>query len=864
MRKIYILASVLGFQLAAVAALETTGAEVCASADGVGEYYKWTSGGTLTVPAGGKKFDLLLVGGGGAGGFCRGGGGGGGGVIYREGYTLPEGTYTIVIGAGGVPDAWTKDNHPTSSGSCYQQAKSTSATCGGNTVLSLGETPVFCAVGGGGGGTFVLGNTTDSAGLPGGCGGGSAGKSTLSASGTADQGFAGGIAKSDNDMVSGGGGGAGGPGAPAQNGTVSGNGGVGFECLITGEKIRYAGGGGAGAYENRTSGLGGGGLKDAGGAGNGGTGGSGKNANDGMTAGVDGLGGGGGGSSGSANNWAYCIGAKGGSGVFILREVAATKPTLDHVSATLDGRTLTLSATLVTLGTSPDGTQEATSAIVSVAYGTDPEQLVFKPVKDDWTLTEAQWEYPISDLTAYTTYYWAIRVENNLGHAIRQDYTGSLFVEGRGQPLPGVVGFSDASIIYTYGGIVFGGDPFYAIDGRDDSRVDINVNDLRLAYDLGEAKHVGAFRMIFPKNGVGDNYIVDRMGELAVYGSNDKANWTLLTSQAQVGHELYGHAGEWLTYPVLVNGKFRYYEVRGLKYGNVLEMEFVAEEMGLKVDPPSVFGATDPNAADDPAGVTVSGVLTYSPSEETTIYGYWADEDFDADEAAWAAKGTRFAVTGAYKTGDAFSTKVPVAAKGRHYLRLFAQDGEEKTSSHRSWGFNIASKVAAVPCYVSHSTGKESLQNWYDGNVNNYCDTGTACSIIFDLSKIPSSDYLAGIRIWPRSGSGNYVEWVRHRTMKVSVSYDEGAITGSGETLVAGREVYQVADSSAVTNWQQLDEFINDAVVPVAKVEDLMVTLPKKQRRPHYLKIENVALNNMNELELRTVKGASGLIVIFQ
>lgn len=105
------------------AEMSQTGGEVIDL--GYAELYKWTStagGNTLTVPAGGKTVDILVVGGGGAGGFCRGGGGGGGGVVYQESVALPEGVYTITVGAGGTPDVIAK------SGDCYQQHGSTAGT----------------------------------------------------------------------------------------------------------------------------------------------------------------------------------------------------------------------------------------------------------------------------------------------------------------------------------------------------------------------------------------------------------------------------------------------------------------------------------------------------------------------------------------------------------------------------------------------------------------------------------------------------------------------------------------------------------------------------------------------------------------
>ena len=840
---------------ACVSALLAQGDEFTASvdptpsADGMGVYYKWTADGTFHVPAGGMKFDILLVGGGGAGGFCRGGGGGGGGVIYEQGVTLAEGDYTVTVGAGGVPDKWTKDTHPNpNSQNCFEQVKSSETTCGGNSVLTLSGTAVLTAIGGGGGGSFVNNNTGASEGWGGGSGGGSAGKSAVCPSGTDGQGFAGGGGGGavNNDNVSGGGGGAGAAGVTPNSSNASGNGGNGFECSITGLPVYYGGGGGAGAYENRTSGQGG--------LGGGGNGGSKKDANEGMTVGVDGLGGGGGGASGSGNKWEYCGGASGGSGVVILREAAASRPRIGEVTGELDGYNLVVSATLEDLGTDPEGTEDASSCKVFFGYGTDPDQIVLEEVESEWTLSKPTWTYRTSDLAHYTTFYWKVSVTNNLGYGIMSDSTGSVLVGGEGQPLPGIASFEDVTIGYTEDNKLCSADPYLAIDGNLSSRVDCGgETGYPLVYDVGEPKRVGVFQMVFP--GELSGYL-DRMRGLMVYGSNDRTNWSKLTSQAEVGLELA--AGVWLEYPILNPGNYRYYKVGGLKYSNIAEMRFVSEDMSLSVDPPALWASTDLGAADDAEGVTIKGELVNSPSEETEIYGYIAKDDYDFNEAAWAANGTKFTVEGDFKTGDAFTTKVPVAGKGRFYVRLFAKAGEEKTSAYRTWSFVAGGKAVTVPAYLSH----DYLSKWYDGNIGNYADVNDAASIIFDLSNVPASDYVAAVRVWPRSTGNNFVEWIRHRPMRVWVSY-KGEITGSGKTLVENREVFML-DSETGTQWSLAVPYFNDAVVSLARLEELLLDLGKKERHPKYIKIDNIVLNNLNELELRTLRELGGMYLIIK
>ena len=67
---------------------------------GAYKIHKFTSSGTLTVTGSGW-IEALLVAGGGGGGNDVAGGGGGGGVIHRYNIYIVNGSYSIVVGAGG-------------------------------------------------------------------------------------------------------------------------------------------------------------------------------------------------------------------------------------------------------------------------------------------------------------------------------------------------------------------------------------------------------------------------------------------------------------------------------------------------------------------------------------------------------------------------------------------------------------------------------------------------------------------------------------------------------------------------------------------------------------------------------------------
>jgi hypothetical protein len=210
----------------------------------------------------------ILVVGGGGGGFGSGeptaGGGGGGFIEQLIPLTLAASTTTVFVGDGGL------------------------STNGTSSYVNLAPT-VLTAFGGGR-------SNTGAAGSSGGSGAGGAGNQAGGA-GIVGQGFAGGNA-SGGFPFSGGGGGAGGTGSSVVNGSA---GGPGKGSDISGVLTYYAGGGGGTNTPAAPGGIGGGG---AGGLASSGAG----------TAGTPNTGGGGGGAGGNSFR-----GAKGGSGIVIIR-----------------------------------------------------------------------------------------------------------------------------------------------------------------------------------------------------------------------------------------------------------------------------------------------------------------------------------------------------------------------------------------------------------------------------------------------------------------------------------------------------------------------------------------------------------------
>ena len=282
----------------------------------VGKYYSGATGpdvtgGTITIDGNytvhtflangnyitdtAQTLDYLIVAGGGggggdnAGGVDSAGGGGAGGYRSFTGIALPAGTFAAVVGDGGNGKIGHGDGDKGSQSSF-------------NSQTSEG--------GGYGAGSNNCGGT-------GGSGGAAGGRQTCVAAGNTPstspaQGFPGGHGTGGGDA--GGGGGGGGAIGGNSDGTNGGTGGIGGQNSISGTATYYAGGGGGGSYGSANSGPGG--------AGGGGAGGDGAPG----TIGTPNTGGGGGGAGGGTYN-----GAKGGSGIVIIRRPSA----LVYVNMTL-------------------------------------------------------------------------------------------------------------------------------------------------------------------------------------------------------------------------------------------------------------------------------------------------------------------------------------------------------------------------------------------------------------------------------------------------------------------------------------------------------------------------------------------------
>jgi MSHA biogenesis protein MshQ len=298
---------------------------------------RWLSGLLLCSCAIGHAatVEYLVVGGGGGGGAgalaTNNGGGGGGGGCRTDSLVVVASTISVVVGTGGT--AGTITSRGSNGGdSQFGSIVAAGGGAGGGGASASKYSPLAGGNGGGGDYSFTLN--------------GAAGNTPAK---TPAQGFSGGNRRPGSPFYAGGGGGC----AQAGSSTV-GTGGNGLSSSISGTAKTY-GGGGAGAQDNGPS---------SGGAGGGGNGGKGASPVVNPTAGTDNLGGGGGGGS-SQGGVPGLSGAKGGSGIVIVRYKTNGSDGIDATATT--GGTKTTSGAYTVHTFTSSGTFTVVTNVVPLA-----------------------------------------------------------------------------------------------------------------------------------------------------------------------------------------------------------------------------------------------------------------------------------------------------------------------------------------------------------------------------------------------------------------------------------------------------------------------------------------------------------------
>jgi len=302
----------------------------------------FTSNGTFTVNSVGSnsQIEYLVVAGGGGGGMDMGGGGGGGGVLLGNTTITANTAYTITVGRGGWGAPGGSQYRGDGAGPQPGAHQFTIPATNGANSSFVGGAISLTAVGGGAGGSSYYPYTPGPTGNNGGSGGGASGYSDggtrSGGTGTAGQGFDGGMG--GGQYYSGGGGGAGGAGRASGPTGREATGGPGIYSDILGIGYYWGGGGGGSAHSYEVGGdggIGGGGGGAVGttfgGAGysNGSAGGGGSpNSQTNTPGGNAGVFTGGGGG-GSAHYNATNPGGNGGSGIVVVRYIVTdTTPTV--------------------------------------------------------------------------------------------------------------------------------------------------------------------------------------------------------------------------------------------------------------------------------------------------------------------------------------------------------------------------------------------------------------------------------------------------------------------------------------------------------------------------------------------------------
>lgn len=197
--------------------------------DGDGKNYRLasftsTSGGSLIISEAGVGDVLLVGGGGGSSPSVRGGGGGGGAVLYFPTISIPSGSNSVTVGAGGGPGTGHYGGAPGG------VVGSTASQGGASSVSFL----AVKAIGGGGGGAGVSAGTSTSQNIRGtfGSSGGGAGAYSSNSQQAVD-----GMGFSNNGSTAGGGAGA--LGSTASGATKA----AGIFNSITGVSVEYGAGG---------------------------------------------------------------------------------------------------------------------------------------------------------------------------------------------------------------------------------------------------------------------------------------------------------------------------------------------------------------------------------------------------------------------------------------------------------------------------------------------------------------------------------------------------------------------------------------------------------------------------------------------
>ena len=443
-------------------------------------------------------------------------------------------------------------------------------------------------------------------------------------------------------------------------------------------------------------------------------------------------------------------------------------------------------------------------------------------------------------------------------------------------------------------------DNYVAGDGSYVTKVD--TAGLWPIYDAGSPVLVTALRLKGYNEGsvsFSEQVCTGRTGLFSVYASNDMENWTLCWKgrgeTLSTGFETWqvrdAATGAMTVYTNSVaaatyddsdkpfSTPYRFYRVEASPKGslpysdhnclNVSEFSLWTEGLSVTAHRPRPFaGNTAMNSsdatldtADDPNGVTFSGVLACAPSGTADIHVCVAATDCGADYAAWQAVGRDFTLAQGVASGSAFSAKVPLD-KGVWNTRIFAVSGATVVPAQISYRVAVGTEAAYPPCHQSGST--LCFDACYDANFSTFGDNdaqGYKSVWIFDCTQFDDS-YPASIRFWRRRSS-LHVEYIRPRSAVVSVTADDIAWPDdeTNKSSASRTYFYRSAEEATDADWRKVEDLSWTQMDITPSCYDVAIP-PELGRRAKYVKIANIGFAGASEFEIRTLKKDGTLILV--
>ena len=396
-------------------------------------------------------------------------------------------------------------------------------------------------------------------------------------------------------------------------------------------------------------------------------------------------------------------------------------------------------------------------------------------------------------------------------------------------------------------------DWFLAFDGDTVSFPNITaVNTIKL--DAGTPRTLSGIRVM---TWSGANNQANAYKNLSFWGSADGTTWTELGGQ---GGQTMSY-GTWVSYTPASAGPFRYFEIRSCALGWITEAEFYSADDMVETMQPVAWADASLGAADRAGGVRFSGTLAHAAAGSAEVVVYVANKDFGDDAAAWAANGSRHSA-GTVASGASWTLDVPLQA-GLWHARAFAVSGGGASASQRTETFAVGATPVFPPAYVSYG-GSSKARFQYDGDVSTHGDENNANWIVLDVRNLVNA---AGKEIRPVSlklwaglnAQVPYLAWLWARGTVVEASWDDAAWSGTALSGVTQRTVSQASDPGVT--WTRVADATGNTEI-LSQVYEVALPDSFLRKPPKFLRVRNVTLSYLAEVEVRALRPSDGTVVL--